>query len=233
MMENIEWLDKIIENLRKIAKPDDRPVAYIKGNNGKVSVILFAIPKEEMKIGLYTLMKTTNAKEIILIINAWTVKTNIEDPNKLKIQPSTHPKRKEAFVINYFSEKTAVCHCLYYKVEKNKIVWVGERSYKDSGELETQFNPFKIKKEELDKIMLEIESKEIKEKGKKQIIPLEYKHQMIIYRHNGKAFLEVWHNKNIFFKTAPTEDNLKFENNIKEFVRMAELIGKSLQGEKI
>ena len=215
-IQRIEWLDRIIEQTKKIAKIGDSPIAYFYGIDGNVTLTLLALSeKYQQKMALWTTMQVTQATKIITINEAWIV--NSKDPKDLKIAPSENPKKTSCFVISYFSPEQSLSHILNYENVNRKIKWTDEQEYwKQILRFETTMNPYKFTQEEIKEWSELFNIDTFKESTKPEIIKLIYDHELRIYKKDGKAYFEATHHDRIFFRTKIVNDDEEFNRCIEE-----------------
>jgi len=232
-IQRIELLDSVIEEVKKIAKIGDSPIACFYGADGKVTCTLLALSERyQQRMGLWTLMQTTQATKIITINEAWIVQAT--DKKDLEIMPTDNPKKTSCFIISYFSPEQALTHILNYEDVNGKIKWTKENEYwKEYDNYETSMNPYKFTKEEIASWSEMFEIDKIKEGTKPEIKELPYNHELRIYRKDGKAYFEaIWKKKDkneIFFQTKIVQDDEDFKRQMEEVMIATDMLAKMIK----
>jgi hypothetical protein len=221
MEEKIEFMDMVIEQVKKVAKPGNMPMTYIKAKDGGLILGGIALDKKHQTcMALQVLKMQTDCKEMILVQEAWASEGDMP--------PSEDPKRRECFVVNYFSKDKCLVHMLEFERtrDKRELKWINESPYWKSDGCESRFNPFKFTEEDIEHFLELSTQDEIMERGKKEIIKLAFNFHMDIYRLNGKAFFQAYNGKEeCFFSTKVVEDDKKFEQSMNEIKNMLSMVG--------
>lgn len=228
-IERIKWLDDIIENVKKVARLNDSPMAYFKNDKNELTLSVIAVSGNcQQRLALWTLMQTTQAKEIIYVIDAWRVTAEkIED---FDIRPRDNPKRKDCFIINYFTKDKNYTTILDYEKDGKKIKWEREMNYYDKkGIMENSFNPYNFTEEEIKNLGNLAEREIIKENGKTETIDLPFFHQIKIYRKDGKVFFEAFNKDKIFGKSEIMNDDEEFKNKLEQTIYMIKKVGEIME----
>jgi len=230
-MERIEILDMVIEQVKKLAKPGDHPMAYAKAPDNKLIVSLIALDKKyQTCLALEALRIASKSEEMVLVQEAWF--TSNKKGDKIDCPPSESPNKKECFVVNYFSKEKCIVQMLEFERIKGprKLKWINEVDYwAKEGEMEkceSRFNPFRFTEEDIKHFFEMSEQDKFRETGKKEVVKMLYNFHIDIYRKDNKAFLEVFNKQGeVFFATKISEDDNKFEKSIKDMKTALEMVG--------
>lgn len=233
----LEFFDKIIQNVKEIGKPGDLPMAWFKNKKDEVIVSAIATGKSSMKLAIYALQKMHDAKEVIIAIEAWYVEEpkemgkNLKEVEKnMKVAVRNHPKRKECFIVCYFSpEKELIQHLPFTKKKKGKkeiCVWGDIPKYQDLTNVESKFNPWKMSPEEIEQYRLDMEIEVIKVNGKKEEHAMKFGYKFVVYRHEGKAYFECLKaDGEPFMQIKPQKDDENFQKAIDKAFEMLRSVG--------
>lgn len=226
-MERNKFMDMVIEQVKEVARPKGMPMTFIKAKDGSLIIGAIALEKKyQTCMALHALKIQTDCEEMIFVQEAWASTT--DKNGKTKYQPSKDPKRKECFVVNYFSKDKCLLHMLEFEHTKDKrgLKWTNEANYWDCGNCESRFNPFKFTEENIKNFIQESERDEIKEKGKKEIIKLAMGFHLDIYRKDNKGIMEAYNGKGqCFFATPVSDDDSKFEEAMEDIKTVLARIG--------
>lgn len=219
-----------IESTRNLARMGDSPMAYIKTKDKKIIMTVLAISsKSAIKMTLYTLAKSQDTKEVVMVNEAWYVS---EDKGKLKgknrkdmeleVPVSQDPRRKECFIVSYFSPKKSLMKQMPYKriKKRNKEVLKWEKTDGKDNEVfkgESAFNPFEMTEEEVKEYSIQAEIDIIKERGKKEVYPMLFDRHIDIYRHKGRVYFEgLRKDGQVFISIKPMDDDEKFASLVED-----------------
>ena len=231
-----ELLKITIEGTKKCARLGDSPMAYFE-KDGKTAITVLAISsKDAIKVALYRLVKSLDLKEIIFTNEAFYLehsKENYKGKNikdiKLETPIRNNPKRKECFIITYFSKDKCMTQMLPFHRKKgtSKDILVWDKEGKISEESQSLFNPFDMTEKDVKRYAESVQIDMIKEKGVKETKKCTFGYKMDIYRLNGKAMFElVRPNGEVSLRSKPIDDDKKFKETMNEAVSIMEGIAK-------
>ena len=223
--KKIELLEMAIESVKKLGKPNDSNMVCIKDpKDGKITIVLLATGKNQQKLAMEMFRKTHNDPEMVFVANGWMSHCTEEQRKSGNfVKRSEDPKRKECFVLNYFSPtKKELSHTLVYESKKgNTLKWIDELHYKDTTDVSSAFNPYKFTKEQIRAWLEESKIDSFKEKATKEEHELPHKFKVIVYRKDTEFCFETINAKGeAFGRTGIMESTEETEEKLKTAISM-------------
>jgi hypothetical protein len=222
-----ELLRMVVKQVKEVARIGESPMGFINKEDGTMILQCFLVPKDQIKLALYLFSKDT--KEVCFCSDSFYLDYPTGKTPEIPIRE--HPQRKEAFVVSYFTPDKEISVILPYKRKKSlsKPIWSEEIVSLDA---ESTFNPFKLSKQDVRKILVNSEIEELRSSGKKEVIKLSKGFRIEVYRYKGKVFFETYNDKNeCFGRCEPTEDNQDFQDKLNSAIAILKLVGGQINGD--